>query len=45
VHTIEPGKTGRHVCAPCYARYQTKSVTSMKRPTGESIMCVFHYSN
>ncbi|KAG1887221.1 hypothetical protein F4604DRAFT_1675228 [Suillus subluteus] len=33
VQTIEPGKAGCHVCAACYARYQTKSVTSMKRPT------------
>jgi hypothetical protein len=38
VHTIEPGKAGCYVCAACYAHYQTRSVMSMKRPTGESII-------
>lgn len=30
VATIEPGKPGRHVCGPCYARYQTKAATSVR---------------
>jgi hypothetical protein len=30
VATIEPEKPGRHVCGPCYARYQTKVATSVR---------------
>jgi hypothetical protein len=36
VATMQPGRSGRNVCAPCYRRYEMRSVTS-KRPTSELI--------
>jgi hypothetical protein len=36
VATMQPGRPGRNVCTPCYARYEMRSITS-KKPTGESL--------